>query len=103
VTIAVDSYSPVTDARSVYELSQIERSGAAAQIQREYGFPVNFERAKHFLEENDGGEHVQGDGQAGAHRHGGRRRDDIFSIIVAHGGLDNIDKLSLLHRRSCSG
>jgi K(+)-stimulated pyrophosphate-energized sodium pump len=56
VTIAVDSYGPVTDnAQSVYELSTIEQIPTArADIQREFGFAVNFERAKHLLEENDG-------------------------------------------------
>jgi K(+)-stimulated pyrophosphate-energized sodium pump len=56
VTIAVDSYGPVTDnAQSVYELSQIEDvPNVKADIQREFGFAVDFERAKHFLEENDG-------------------------------------------------
>ena len=56
VTIAVDSYGPVTDnAQSVFELSTIEQIPTApAEIQREYGFAVNFEKAKHFLEENDG-------------------------------------------------
>src|SRR5437762_8311236 len=53
VTIAVDSYGPVTDnAQSVFELSTIEQiPGAAAQVQQQYGFAVNFEKAKHFLEE----------------------------------------------------
>src|SRR5512146_1795485 len=56
VTIAVDSYGPVTDnAQSVFELSTIEQiPSAAADIQRDFGFGVQFERAKHFLEENDG-------------------------------------------------
>jgi K(+)-stimulated pyrophosphate-energized sodium pump len=56
VTIAVDSYGPVTDnAQSVYELSTIEQIPTAkADIQREFGFAVNFDRAKHLLEENDG-------------------------------------------------
>jgi K(+)-stimulated pyrophosphate-energized sodium pump len=56
VTIAVDSYGPVTDnAQSVYELSQIEAiPNGKAEIQREFGFTPDFERAKHFLEENDG-------------------------------------------------
>jgi len=54
VTIAVDSYGPVTDnAQSVYELSLIEQV-PVAEIKRDYGFDVNFERAKHLLEENDG-------------------------------------------------
>ncbi|MEO8521665.1 MAG: sodium-translocating pyrophosphatase, partial [Acidobacteriota bacterium] len=56
VTIAVDSYGPVTDnAQSVFELSTIESiPGIAAELKRDYGFDVNFERAKHLLEENDG-------------------------------------------------
>ncbi len=56
VTIAVDSYGPVTDnAQSVYELSQIETiPNVREELQREHGFAVDFERAKHFLEENDG-------------------------------------------------
>ncbi len=56
VTIAVDSYGPVTDnAQSVFELSVIEQiPGIKESIKRTYGFDVNFERAKHLLEENDG-------------------------------------------------
>ena len=56
VTIAVDSYGPVTDnAQSVYELSVIEQiPGVTEQIRSRHGFDVNFERAKHLLEENDG-------------------------------------------------
>jgi K(+)-stimulated pyrophosphate-energized sodium pump len=56
VTIAVDSYGPVTDnAQSVYELSQIEDvPNVAADIKRQHGFNVDFARAKHNLEENDG-------------------------------------------------
>ncbi|HZS54513.1 MAG TPA: sodium-translocating pyrophosphatase, partial [Bryobacteraceae bacterium] len=56
VTIAVDSYGPVTDnAQSVYELSTIEQiPGIEAEIERTYGYPVNFEKAKDNLEENDG-------------------------------------------------
>ena len=56
VTIAVDSYGPVTDnAQSVFELSTIESiPGIAQELKRDYGFDVNFERAKHLLEENDG-------------------------------------------------
>jgi K(+)-stimulated pyrophosphate-energized sodium pump len=56
VTIAVDSYGPVTDnAQSVYELSTIEQiKGVKAEIKKEFGFDVNFERAKENLEENDG-------------------------------------------------
>ncbi|HSD32482.1 MAG TPA: sodium-translocating pyrophosphatase [Gemmatimonadales bacterium] len=56
VTIAVDSYGPVTDnAQSVYELSTIEQlPGIKAEIKKDFGFDVNFERAKENLEENDG-------------------------------------------------
>jgi K(+)-stimulated pyrophosphate-energized sodium pump len=56
VTIAVDSYGPVTDnAQSVYELSTIEQiPNAAAEIQRDFGFTPEFEAAKQHLEENDG-------------------------------------------------
>jgi K(+)-stimulated pyrophosphate-energized sodium pump len=56
VTIAVDSYGPVTDnAQSVYELSQIEEiPGIEAELQSQYGFKVNFVTAKELLEENDG-------------------------------------------------
>ena len=56
VTIAVDSYGPVTDnAQSVYELSVIETlPGIQADLKKNFGFDVNFEKAKHFLEENDG-------------------------------------------------
>jgi K(+)-stimulated pyrophosphate-energized sodium pump len=56
VTIAVDSYGPVTDnAQSVYELSTIEQiPGISADIKKNYGFDPQFERAKQHLEENDG-------------------------------------------------
>jgi K(+)-stimulated pyrophosphate-energized sodium pump len=56
VTIAVDSYGPVTDnAQSVYELSTIEQiPNIKAELKKDYGIDVNFERAKHNLEENDG-------------------------------------------------
>jgi K(+)-stimulated pyrophosphate-energized sodium pump len=56
VTIAVDSYGPVTDnAQSVYELSVIETiPGIEAQLKQAYGFDVDFGRAKELLEENDG-------------------------------------------------
>jgi K(+)-stimulated pyrophosphate-energized sodium pump len=56
VTIAVDSYGPVTDnAQSVYELSLIEQvPNVAAEVKSQYGMTVNFDRAKHLLEENDG-------------------------------------------------
>ena len=56
VTIAVDSFGPVTDnAQSVYELSQIEgKHGIAAEIERDFGFKPDFEGAKHQLEKGDG-------------------------------------------------
>jgi K(+)-stimulated pyrophosphate-energized sodium pump len=56
VTIAVDSFGPVTDnAQSVYELSQIEgMPGIAEEIQRDFGFKPDFEAAKHQLEKADG-------------------------------------------------
>ncbi|MFT3739564.1 MAG: sodium-translocating pyrophosphatase [Breznakibacter sp.] len=55
VTIAVDSYGPVTDnAQSVYELSQIENiPDISSSIEKEYGFKPDFDRAKHYLEAND--------------------------------------------------
>lgn len=56
VTIAVDSYGPVTDnAQSVFELSQIEKQpNIKSEIEQEYGFTPNFEKGKHYLEANDG-------------------------------------------------
>jgi K(+)-stimulated pyrophosphate-energized sodium pump len=56
VTIAVDSYGPVTDnAQSVFELSQIEKiPDVSNSIEKEFGFSPNFERGKHYLEANDG-------------------------------------------------
>jgi len=56
VTIAVDSYGPVTDnAQSIYELSLIEENpNAGKEIEKEFGFKPDFENAKHYLEANDG-------------------------------------------------
>ncbi len=56
VTIAVDSYGPVTDnAQSIYELSLIEENpNIAKEIERDFGFKPDFENAKHYLEANDG-------------------------------------------------
>jgi len=103
VTIAVDSYGPVTDnAQSVFELSTIESiPNSAALVQQQFGFPVNFEKAKHFLEENDGAGNtfkatakpvLIGTAVVGA-------TTMIFSIIVGltNGLTQNLDKLSLLH------
>ncbi len=55
VTIAVDSYGPVADnAQSVFELSRIEHiEGIKDEIERDYGFTPDFEKGKHFLEDND--------------------------------------------------
>jgi len=103
VTIAVDSYGPVTDnAQSIFELSLIEQiPNVKDQIRREHGFEVNFERAKHMLEENDGAGNtfkatakpvLIGTAVVGA-------TTMIFSIVVllTHGLTQNLDKLSLLH------
>ncbi len=57
VTIAVDSYGPVTDnAQSVYELSLIEddKEAASAEIERDFGFKPDWEKSKYYLEANDG-------------------------------------------------
>ncbi len=56
VTIAVDSYGPVTDnAQSVYELSTIEAiPNIKSEVKKDFNFDLDFEKAKHFLEENDG-------------------------------------------------
>ncbi len=103
VTIAVDSYGPVTDnAQSVYELSLIEQvPNVEAEVKRDFNMGVNFERAKHLLEANDGAGNtfkatakpvLIGTAVVGA-------TTMIFSIIMAlTGGLtENVDKLSLLH------
>jgi K(+)-stimulated pyrophosphate-energized sodium pump len=103
VTIAVDSYGPVTDnAQSVYELSMIEQiPNIKAELKRDYNFDVDFERAKHLLEANDGAGNtfkatakpvLIGTAVVGA-------TTMIFSIIMAltHGLSENVNKLSLLH------
>ncbi len=103
VTIAVDSYGPVTDnAQSVYELSLIENvPNVKAEVKKEFGFDINFDRAKDFLEENDGAGNtfkatakpvLIGTAVVGA-------TTMIFSIIVLlTGGLTrNLDKLSILN------
>ena len=103
VTIAVDSYGPVTDnAQSVYELSLIEQiPGIEAELQRDYKINVNFAHAKDLLEANDGAGNtfkatakpvLIGTAVVGA-------TTMIFSIIMAltHGLTENVNKLSLLH------
>ena len=103
VTIAVDSYGPVTDnAQSVYELSLIEQvPGIEQELQRDYKITANFERAKEMLEANDGAGNtfkatakpvLIGTAVVGA-------TTMIFSIIMAltHGLTANVNNLSLLH------
>jgi K(+)-stimulated pyrophosphate-energized sodium pump len=103
VTIAVDSYGPVTDnAQSVYELSLIEQiPGIEGELKRDFNVDVHFERAKELLEENDGAGNtfkatakpvLIGTAVVGA-------TTMIFSIIMAltNGITVNVDKLSLLH------
>jgi K(+)-stimulated pyrophosphate-energized sodium pump len=104
VTIAVDSYGPVTDnAQSVYELSTIEQLPAApAEIKRDYGFEPKFDVAKDLLEENDGAGNtfkatakpvLIGTAVVGA-------TTMIFAIVVAlTSGLqpELVTKLSILH------
>jgi len=104
VTIAVDSYGPVTDnAQSVFELSTIETlPGIETEIQRDFGFTPNFEKGKENLEENDGAGNtfkatskpvLIGTAVVGA-------TTMIFSIIVAltdHLNPDRLAKLSILY------
>lgn len=103
VTIAVDSYGPVTDnAQSVYELSMIEEiPGIEREIEQEYGFVPEFERAKLMLEDNDGAGNtfkatakpvLIGTAVVGA-------TTMIFSIIMAltDGLSHDIEKLSIMH------
>jgi K(+)-stimulated pyrophosphate-energized sodium pump len=103
VTIAVDSYGPVTDnAQSVYELSLIEQvPNVKDEIKREYNMDVNFETAKDLLEANDGAGNtfkatakpvLIGTAVVGA-------TTMIFSIIMAltNGLSADVEKLSLLH------
>src|SRR4051812_8744308 len=103
VTIAVDSYGPVTDnAQSVFELSVIESlPNIKQELKKDYGFDVNFERAKHLLEENDGAGNtfkatakpvLIGTAVVGA-------TTMIFSIIVVLTNrlTENTELLSILH------
>src|SRR3984957_10539335 len=103
VTIAVDSYGPVTDnAQSVYELSLIEQvPNVEAELKKDFNVSVNFERAKYLLEANDGAGNtfkatakpvLIGTAVVGA-------TTMIFSIIMAltHGLTADVEKLSLLH------
>ncbi len=103
VTIAVDSYGPVTDnAQSVYELSTIEQiPGIEREIKDTFGIKVNFEKAKELLEENDGAGNtfkatakpvLIGTAVVGA-------ATMVFSIIMllTNGLVDNVSHLSMLH------
>jgi K(+)-stimulated pyrophosphate-energized sodium pump len=103
VTIAVDSYGPVTDnAQSIFELSMIEQlPNIKEELKKDYNIDVDFEHAKHLLEANDGAGNtfkatakpvLVGTAVVGA-------TTMIFSIIMAltHGLTNNMDKLSLLH------
>ncbi len=103
VTIAVDSYGPVTDnAQSVYELSLIENvPGIEAELKKDFNINVKFEKAKHMLEANDGCGNtfkatakpvLIGTAVVGA-------TTMIFSIIMAltDGLTHNVQHLSLLH------
>jgi K(+)-stimulated pyrophosphate-energized sodium pump len=103
VTIAVDSYGPVTDnAQSVFELSVIEGiPGIEQELKKDFGVNANFGKAKDLLEENDGAGNtfkatakpvLIGTAVVGA-------TTMIFSIIVelTHGLTQNVEKLSLIH------
>jgi len=103
VTIAVDSYGPVTDnAQSVFELSVIETlPGIREELKRDHGFDVHFDRAKDLLEENDGAGNtfkatakpvLIGTAVVGA-------TTMIFSIIMSLTGdlTHDVDKLSILY------
>ncbi len=103
VTIAVDSYGPVTDnAQSVFELSTIEQiSGIEKEVEDKFGFTVDFEKAKELLEENDGCGNtfkatakpvLIGTAVVGA-------ATMVFSIIMllTEGLTVNVSNLSMLH------
>ncbi len=103
VTIAVDSFGPVTDnAQSIYELSLIENEpGVAEEVKKQYGVSVDFEHAKKMLEAADGAGNtfkasakpvLIGTAVVGA-------TTLIFATIMAltHSLTTNVDKLSLLH------
>ena len=109
VTIAVDSFGPVTDnAQSVYELSQIEtKPGIVEEIKRDFGFTPDFARAKHQLEKADGAGNtfkatakpvLIGTAVVGA-------TTMVFGIIMMLKGIypDTIEKLSLVHPEAIMG
>ncbi len=103
VTIAVDSYGPVTDnAQSVFELSTIETiPNIASEVKSQFGFAPDFEKGKEFLEENDGAGNtfkatakpvLIGTAVVGA-------TTMIFALIVGltHGLTENLEKMGVLH------
>jgi K(+)-stimulated pyrophosphate-energized sodium pump len=103
VTIAVDSYGPVSDnAQSIYELSTIQSlPNISSELQRDFGFEPDFEKGKHFLEDNDGAGNtfkatakpvLIGTAVVGA-------TTLIFSTIfvLTNGLKEGITQLSLLH------
>jgi len=103
VTIAVDSFGPVTDnAQSIYELSLIEEQpGVREEVKKQYGVEVDFERAKRVLEAGDGAGNtfkasakpvLIGTAVVGA-------TTLIFATIMAltNSLTQNLDKLSILH------
>jgi K(+)-stimulated pyrophosphate-energized sodium pump len=109
VTIAVDSFGPVTDnAQSVYELSQIEsRTGIAEEIERDFDFKPDFEHAKYQLEKGDGAGNtfkatakpvLIGTAVVGA-------TTMVFGIIMMLKSLfpDTVEKLSLVHPEAIMG
>ena len=109
VTIAVDSFGPVTDnAQSVYELSQIEsKQDISAEIERDFGFRPDFAQAKHQLEKADGAGNtfkatakpvLIGTAVVGA-------TTMVFGIIMLLKRLhpDTIERLSLVHPEAIMG
>jgi K(+)-stimulated pyrophosphate-energized sodium pump len=109
VTIAVDSFGPVTDnAQSVYELSQIEtRPGIGTDLEQNFGFKPDFESAKHQLEKGDGAGNtfkatakpvLIGTAVVGA-------TTMVFGIIMMLKSIypDTIEKLSLVHPEAIMG
>jgi len=110
VTIAVDSYGPVTDnAQSIYELSLVEETeGIDVEIEKEFGFKPDFEKSKYYLEANDGAGNtfkatakpvLIGTAVVGA-------TTMIFSLIlvIQHSlGIDPVDILNLLNPYTIMG
>jgi len=102
VTIAVDSFGPVTDnAQSVYELSQIEsKPGIAAEIERDFGFKPDFENAKHQLEKGDGaGNTFKATAKPVLIERRSSGHHMVFGIIIMLKRIypDTIARLSLVH------